>query len=140
MDSWISTSEADDSDVENQVDVEPDIESLSKTEMLPDETEPAKNAFRMKIAEWKKSELEPLVAESQETVQLNEYLRKTKELYEKLLANPDSEPLSQQMSSVDFKFILDRDLIEAPFTYDTKLINSFSPRDNVFDGNIVPNR
>jgi hypothetical protein len=73
-------------------------------------------------------------------MKLKEYLEKTKVLYNDLLQNPQKEPLSNKMSSVEFQEILQRDLVESPFTYDTKLINSLSSENDAFDGTIIPNQ
>lgn len=124
----------------NAVEYEPDVESLSTTELIPESTESAKNTFRIQLSDWKRSHLEPITEDSQDTMKLKEYLEKTKMLYNDLLQNPLKEPLSQKMSSVEFQEILQRDLIESPFTYDIKLINSLSSKNDVFDGTIIPNQ
>jgi hypothetical protein len=128
------------SSLENMVENEPEVSSLSTTETIPDVTEPAKVAFRTKLAEWKHSHLDAIIEDSQDTRKLNDYLKLTKELYASLMKHPEKEPLSADIAEPEFQMILERDLIESPFTYDIKLINSFSRRDNVFDGKIVPNK
>jgi hypothetical protein len=129
-----------DTSVDNAVEHEPDLNTLSNTELTPETTGPAKDAFRLQLSEWKRSHLEPITEDSQDTMKLKEYLEKTKVLYNDLLQNPQKEPLSNKMSSVEFQEILQRDLVESPFTYDTKLINSLSSENDAFDGTIIPNQ
>lgn len=112
--------------------------------------------FRETLTTWKKKQLEDILKENQNTLALNSYLQKTAEIYdslknyiegrtkeipvEKALVEDLGNPLSFDLDTrIRLLHTLFRDLIEFPFTYDTKLINSFTKED-ILNTNILPNQ
>ncbi len=113
---------------------------------------------RASIAKWKQAQLLNTVQEDQDTTKLNGYLKITALAYEMIKGFLDSQgtqqtdpnlrdilqaigPLSGLTSeeSMLLDDYLYRDLVEYPFTYNLRLINSFDKR-NAFNTNIVPNK
>ena len=113
---------------------------------------------RTSIANWKQEQLGNYVEEDQDTTKLNGYLKITAFAYDMLKDFLDSQgkntidpnltgivqsigPISG-LSSEELMLLEDylyRDLVEYPFTYNLRLINSFEKR-NALNTNIVPNK
>lgn len=114
--------------------------------------------LRDSIAKWKQDQLLESVHDDQDTTKLNSYLKLTGLAYEMLKSYLDSQgkqpfdPILQPivnaigpisgLSSEDAMFLeyyLFRDLVEYPFTYNTRLIDSFEKK-NILDTKIIPNK
>ena len=110
------------------------------------------------LTKWKQAQLVETTEDDQDTTRLNGYLKITALAYDMLIKYLDSNGQTKvdpslypvvhslgHLSSLsrDQEMLLReyffRDLIEYPFTYNTRLINSFQTK-NVFDTNIVPNK
>lgn len=108
------------------------------------------------LATWKQAQLAGTVQDDQDTTKLNGYLKLTALAYQMLKEYLDRPTLQldpmlreivdaigpvsgltseETMLLEDYLF---RDLVEYPFTYNTRLINSFETR-NVLATKIVPN-
>lgn len=113
---------------------------------------------RASIAKWKQSQLLNTVQDDQDTTKLNGYLKVTAFAYEMLKGFLDSQGKQQMdpnltgiaqaigpisgLTSEELMLLEDylyRDLVEYPFTYNLRLINSFDKR-NALNTNIVPNK
>ena len=114
------------------------------------------DTFRKAISSWKKNQLDTTIGENQDTLLLNAYTKKTADLYYALksyienntslsvtdealseaLGDPTTLTMDERIQILQTLF---RDLIEFRFTYDTTLINSFTPEE-VLDTNIIPNK
>jgi hypothetical protein len=115
-------------------------------------------AVRAAIAEWKEEQLDETVKEDQDTRKLNDYLKLTAFAYEMVkeyLASNGTSQVDPLLTTIlatigdvsrvnrDEQRLLHeylfRDLIEYPFTYNARLINSFEAKD-VLHTNIIPNK
>ena len=118
----------------------------------------ALRTFRSSLAQWKQNQLQEMTQDDQDTLKLNGYLKLTGTAYAMFKEYLDSggtkdvDPLLKELAAqlgnpsslsseqlLILEDILFRDLVEYPFTYNTTLINSFSPK-NALDTNIVPNK
>lgn len=137
-----------DSDSENSVSSAENIPNYNQNDQTAD-------AFRMALSQWKQKQLDTILGDKQNTTALNAYLKKTKDLYERMKnfiekntssGNIDSELLTTIGNPANFStntrinilHTLFRDLIEFPFTYDKTLINSFTDEE-ALETNIIPN-
>lgn len=116
-------------------------------------------AVRAVLAKWKETQLANSVGDDQDTTKLNTYLKLTALAHQKLqeyltstTTRPQTDPLLRELvnaigpvsgltseESMLVEDALFRDLVEYPFTYNTRLINSFEQR-NAVTTKIVPNK
>lgn len=114
--------------------------------------------IRGSLALWKQEQLKEAIHEDQDTTKLNQYVKMTALAYDMLKGyvssngknrvDPALATILQAIGSLDtlsrdermlLQEYLFRDLIEYPFTYNTRLINSFQKR-NAVNTNFVPNQ
>jgi hypothetical protein len=114
--------------------------------------------IRGSLALWKQEQLKEAIHEDQDTTKLNQYVKMTALAYDMLKGyvssngknrvDPALATILQAIGSLDtlsrdermlLQEYLFRDLIEYPFTYNTRLINGFQKR-NAVNTNFVPNQ
>jgi hypothetical protein len=114
--------------------------------------------IRGSLALWKQEQLKEAIHEDQDTTKLNQYVKMTALAYDMLkeyvssngknTVDPALGLILEAIGTVDtltrdermlLQEYLFRDLIEYPFTYNTRLINSFQRR-NAVNTNFVPNQ
>jgi hypothetical protein len=114
--------------------------------------------IRGSLALWKQEQLKEAIHEDQDTTKLNQYVKMTALAYDMLKGyvssngknrvDPALATILQAIGSLDtlsrdermlLQEYLFRDLIEYPFTYNTRLINGFQKR-NALNTNFVPNQ
>lgn len=117
------------------------------------------NEIRNHVLSWKKRKLNRMTKDNQDTLVLNKFrnelvslfylLRDAMEGYE-----PSSElqshevwttikdyfPLHDGIERIDLTHILYRDLVEFPFTFNSKLINAFLKKNSLENAEILPNK
>jgi hypothetical protein len=143
-----------DSDRDDDMGPPPSQEELDAIEMK-------KNQFRTVLMEWKKKYLSDLTKEAQDTTVLNIFLKVCATLFyelrdviegrqpsktlvqysvwkhiQKLHIFPVREPLLR----IELSQVIFRDLVEFPFTFNSRLANSFLNRNSLEDTKIVPNK
>lgn len=114
--------------------------------------------LRVDLANWKREQFDSSVQEDQDVTKLNDYLKLTAFAYQMLktyleqkdvskvdpMLQPiltslgDINQLSREKKDLAIEYLF-RDLIEYPFTYNTRLINSFDET-NIVRTNIIPNK
>ncbi len=113
---------------------------------------------RQALLRWKQQQLQTSVKDDQDTQKLNLYLKETAIAHEMLtdyIQSKNRSVLDPSLDDVvnaigdlsalsrDQRMLLNeylfRDLIEYPFTYNTRLINSFQQK-NALNTNIIPNK
>jgi hypothetical protein len=117
------------------------------------------NEIRTHILTWKKKVLNAMTRDNQDTLVLNEFrnelvsffylLRDVMEGYE---PTPELEshevwatikdyfPLHDGIERIDLTHTLYRDLVEFPFTFNSKLINAFLKKNSLENAEILPNK
>lgn len=118
--------------------------------------------FRQRLAAWKKQHLDTITKNNQHTTALNTFTNNCSDLYfllrDVLEGRPPSEtlrnhslwkqiggqqngffPVRSAMDRTELNHVIFRDLVEFPYTFNTKLINSFPRRDSLEDAEIIPN-
>ena len=114
--------------------------------------------LRGAIGAWKQDQLGNITKETQDTQKLNEYLKLTGLAYQmlkKYIETQGKSPTDPLLATIiesigpiddltiEEQILIEdsftRDLLEYPFTYNTKLINSFQ-KSNVLNTNIIPNK
>lgn len=114
--------------------------------------------LREAIAKWKQEQLMDSLHDEQDTTKLNGYLKITALAYEMIKTylhsqgteryDPSLQPIIKAIGPISgltdeeimlVEHYLVRDLVEYPFTYNTRLINSFEKR-NILNTKIVPNK
>lgn len=118
--------------------------------------------FRQRLATWKKQHLDTVTKDNQHTTALNSFTTDCSELYfllrDVLEGHPPSAtlrnhslwkqiggqqngifPVQSPMDRTELNQVIFRDLVEFPYTFNTKLINSFPRRDSLEDAEIIPN-
>lgn len=118
--------------------------------------------FRQRLAKWKKSHLNTLTKDTQNDQVLNVFLKDCGDLYmllrDVLEGRGASEklrnhaiwkqvggtqngffPVRSPMDRTEMSQVVFRDLVEFPFTFNTKLVNSFPRRNSMEDAEIIPN-
>ena len=117
------------------------------------------NEIRSHILTWKKKVLNAMTKDNQDTLVLNEFrnelisffylLRDVMEGYEptpELEAHEvwdtikDYFPLHDGIERIDLTHTLYRDLVEFPFTFNSKLINGFLKKNSLENAEILPNK
>jgi hypothetical protein len=109
-----------------------------------------KDAFRAKLLEWKEKHIDTITRESQDQTILNTYLKESATLYKRIRdtlegrsqdndLNLDLDTTSG-MERADLLSAAYSDLVEFPFTYDKKLINSFPKKNSLEGAEIIPNQ
>jgi hypothetical protein len=115
--------------------------------------------IRTHVLTWKKKLLNAITRDNQDTQVLNEFrnelvlffdlLRDVMEGYE---PTPELEsyeiwstikdyfPLHDGIERIDLMHALYRDLVEFPFTFNTKLINAFLQKNSLENAEILPNK
>jgi hypothetical protein len=133
-----------------------DISDTEKEIPMYETTNDLADQFRVAVSKWKEEQLDTILGDTQNTVALNTYLKKTKETYEAMknyiegigLADHIDESLRTALGNpsdfstdtrINILHTISRDLIEFPFTYDTALINSFQP-DETLETEIIANK
>lgn len=118
--------------------------------------------FRQRLANWKKNHLDTITKDNQHTTALNTFTTDCSDLYfllrDVLEGHSPSEtlrnhtlwkqlggqkngffPVQSPMDRTELNQVIFRDLVEFPYTFNTKLINSFSRRNSLEDAEIIPN-
>jgi hypothetical protein len=117
------------------------------------------NEIRSHVLTWKKKLLNAMTKDNQDTLVLNEFrnelvsffylLRDVMEGYE---PTPELEshevwatikdyfPLHDGIERIDLTHSLYRDLVEFPFTFNSKLINGFLKKNSLENAEILPNK
>jgi hypothetical protein len=117
------------------------------------------NEIRTHVLTWKKKVLNAMTKDNQDTLVLNEFrnelvslfylLRDVMEGYD---PTPELEshevwatikdyfPLHDGIERIDLTHILYRDLVEFPFTFNSKLINAFLKKNSLENAEILPNK
>lgn len=117
------------------------------------------DAIRTHVLTWKKKLLNTMTKDNQDTLVLNEFrnelvsffylLRDVMEGYEPTpeleshelwLTIKDYFPLHDGIERIDLTHTLYRDLVEFPFTFNTKLINAFLKKNSLENAEILPNK
>lgn len=117
------------------------------------------DAIRTHVLTWKKKLLNAMTKDNQDTLVLNEFrnelvsffylLRDVMEGYEPTseleshelwLTIKDYFPLHDGIERIDLTHTLYRDLVEFPFTFNTKLINAFLKKNSLENAEILPNK
>jgi len=128
-----------------------------KVEPVPEEIldrrEANKNDFRAKILEWKKKQIDNVTRESQDTTDLNKYLRDSADLYKTIKDKLEGRTeivggggidynlnVSSGMERANLLSAAYSDLVEFPFTYSKNLINSFPKTNSLEHAEIIPNQ
>ena len=136
----MSTYDYDDSDNEEET-----IEPLSE-EVLK-ERQAKKDAFRDTLLAWKKKRIDEVTKDSQDTTILNQYLKEAAELYKKLRDQLEGRVIGDDfdldtlsgMERADLLSVAYSDLVEFPFTFKKKLIDSFPKTNSLEHAEIIPN-
>lgn len=116
-------------------------------------------AIRTAVLQWKKALLNEMTKDNQDTLVLNEFRNELTSLFYLLRdvmegydVSPDLEehevwgliqeyfPLHDGIERIDLTHTLFRDLVEYPFTFNTKLINAFLKKNSLQDAEILPNK
>ena len=132
-------------------DTDDKVEPVSQ-EIL-DRREANKNAFRAKILDWKRKQIDDITRESQDTTVLNKYLRDSADLYKKIKDKLEGRTelvggggidfnlnVSSGMERADLLSAAYSDLVEFPFTYRKDLINAFPKTNSLEHAEIIPNQ
>ena len=117
------------------------------------------NAVRKVIYDWKKTLLNAMTKDNQDTLVLNEFRNELVRLFYLLRDvmegdEPSNEltqheiwqhlqeyfPLYDGIERIDLTHRLHRDLIEFPFTFNRKLVNAFLKRNSLQNAEILPNK
>lgn len=117
------------------------------------------DTIRQIVLQWKKKLLNSITKDNQDTLVLNSFrndlaaifylLRDVMEGYDptpeleshSLWANLKQYfPLQDGIERIDLTHILYRDLVEYPFTFNSKLINAFLKKNSLEDAEILPNK
>jgi hypothetical protein len=117
------------------------------------------NEIRSRVLHWKKKLLNAMTKDNQDTLVLNEFRNELVSLYyllrevmEGFEASPDLEshelwktiqeyfPLHDGIERIDLSQTLYRDLVEFPFTFNSKLINGFLKKNSLENAEILPNK
>lgn len=115
--------------------------------------------IRSIVLAWKKKLLNAMTKDNQDTLVLNSFrnelvslfylLRDTMEGYDPTPELKSHEvwvlikeyfPLHDGIERIDLTQTLHRDLVEFPFTFNTKLINAFLKKNSLQDAEILPNK
>lgn len=111
-----------------------------------------KNAFRAKILEWKKKQIDDITRESQDTSVLNTYLRDSAALYKAIKDKLEGRTeivgrgldfnmnVASGMERANLLSTAYSDLVEFPFTYNKNLIDSFPKTNSLEHAEIIPNQ
>jgi hypothetical protein len=123
--------------------------------------ETKKNEFRTVLLHWKKSFLSELTKEAQDTTVLNTFLKECAILFYELrnviegqkarralVSHPIWKriqklhifPVQEPLLRMELSQIIFRDLIEFPFTFNSRLANSFMNQNSLEHTQIVPNK
>lgn len=132
-------------------DTDDKVEPVSQ-EIL-DRREANKNAFRAKILDWKRKQIDDITRESQDTTVLNKYLRDSADLYKKIKDKLEGRTelvggggidfnlnVASGMERADLLSAAYSDLVEFPFTYRKDLINAFPKTNSLEHAEIIPNQ
>ena len=118
--------------------------------------------FRQRLAKWKKDHLNEITKDTQDNRALNKYLSDCAMLHFMLRnvlegGQPTPElrnhsiwkqiggtqngffPIRSPIDRTEMSQVVFRDLVEFPFTFNTKLTNSFPRRNSMEDAEIIPN-
>lgn len=115
--------------------------------------------IRIQVLTWKKKLLNAMTKDNQDTLVLNEFRNELVSLFYLLRDvldgyEPSKElkshelwqvlegyfPLHDGIERIDLTHTLFRDLVEYPFTFNTKLINGFLKKNSLEDAEILPNK
>ena len=132
--------------------VEPVSQEPVSQEIL-DSREANKNAFRAKILDWKRKQIDDITRESQDTTVLNKYLRDSADLYKTIKDKLEGRTelvggggidfnlnVASGMERADLLSVAYSDLVEFPFTYRKDLINAFPKTNSLEHAEIIPNQ
>lgn len=116
-------------------------------------------AFRNTVLKWKKQLLNSITEDKQDTLVLEIFRNELSELFYLIRdvlegQEPDEElvkhdiwkhiekyfPLEDAMERIDLTHLLYRDLVEFPFTFNSKLVNAFLKKNSLEDAEILPNK
>jgi hypothetical protein len=118
--------------------------------------------FRQRLAKWKKAHLDEITKDNQQTTALNKYIDDCSDLYFLLRDVLEGHPASIQLRNhslwkqvggtqngffpvrspidrTEMNQVIFRDLVEFPYTFNTKLTNAFPRRNSLEDAEIIPN-
>jgi len=109
-----------------------------------------KDGFRAKLLDWKSKHIDEITRQNQDQTVLNTYLKEATDLYkairekvegrsEDTVLDFDLDTLSG-MERADLLSAAYSDLVEFPFTYDNKLINSLPKKNSMEGAEIIPNQ
>jgi len=117
------------------------------------------NEIRTHVLTWKKKVLNAMTKDNQDTEVLNEFRnelvaffyllrdvmegyepRPELESYEVWATIQDYFPLHDGIERIDLTHTLYRDLVEFPFTFNSKLINAFLKKNSLENAEILPNK
>jgi hypothetical protein len=117
------------------------------------------NEIRNHVLSWKKKKLNTMTKDNQDTLVLNQFRNELVSLFYLLREvmegfEPPSElksheiwktihdyfPLYDGIERIDLTHSLYRDLVEFPFTFNSKLINAFLKKNSLEDAEILPNK
>jgi hypothetical protein len=139
-----------------------DIEEKEEPFMISEEEQQLREErvekVRKAIHDWKKSRLNMLTKDNQDTLVLNTFRNELVQLYYLLRDVMDGDeptkelkghvvwkdiemffPLQDGIERIDLTHRLHRDLIEFPFTFNTKLVNAFLKKNSLQEAEILPN-
>lgn len=124
-----------------------------------DERQQRVDEIRTTVLTWKKKLLNAMTKDNQDTLILNEFRNELVSLFYLLRDvldgyEPTNElkshelwqvlqgyfPLHDGIERIDLTHILFRDLVEYPFTFNTKLINGFLKKNSLEHAEILPNK
>lgn len=114
---------------------------------------------RNEILKWKKNLLNKLTKDNQDTLVLDIFRNEVNAFYYLIRDVLDGEepseeleeydiwrriskyfPLRDSAERIDLSHMLYRDLVEFPFTFNSKLVNSFLEKNSLEDAEILPNK
>ena len=114
---------------------------------------------RTEILKWKKLLLNKLTKDNQDTLVLDVFRNEINTFYYLIRDVLDGEDPSEELQEydiwrriskyfplrdgaerIDLSHILYRDLVEFPFTFNSKLVNSFLEKNSLEDAEILPNK
>ncbi len=144
--------ESDSSGAESPIAFESPEETNQRTERL--------ESFRQTLADWKKQELNSLTTDEQDVQKLNKFIDNCSQLYLELRDVIDGKkpsqslenhplwkqiggkqnayfPIQSPLDRAEMSHLVFRDLVEFPFTFNTRLINSFPRKDSLEDAEIL---
>lgn len=139
-----------------------DTSDYEETSLEKKERDTRIEDFRQRLATWKKLHLDGITKNSQDTTALNTFTNDCSDLYfllrDILEGRRPSEtlknhslwkqiggqkngvfPVQSAIDRTELNHLIFRDLVEFPYTFNTKLINSFPRRDSLEDAEIIPN-